>query len=266
MQMDQQNYTAPNVPPPSPPGQVPPQPQAVAQQVPQGPPKRSGMAIASLILGILGIVPCGIPSLVGLILGIISLLSIRKSMGRLTGQGLAISGIVVSSLTLILVPVISLLVAIMLPAVNAARDLARQTVALSNMRQLSMATHMYAAEHDDRLPDPDNWLQQIKPYAGSDIDNLIRMPSSPKSGRAFAMNGWLVDDSGAGILQSSLRYPSQTVLFFEAEDGSPLSGGPELLPGTPRGPTGYIIGFVDGHVEAVPAGNMDNLIWQPQDE
>ena len=262
MQMDQQNYSAPNVPPPIPPRQVPPQPQAVGQQAPQGPPKRSGMAIGSLVLGILGVLTCGLSAIVGLILGIVSLVSIRKSLGRLTGQGMAIAGIVVSAVALLVIPAV--LLAILIPSLSAARDYARQTVALSNMHQLSMATHMYAAEHDGRLPDPDNWVEQIKPYAGEEIDKLIPMPSSPESGPAFAMNEGLVDRSGKAIVLENLQQSGQTVLFFEAEDGSPLSGGPELLPAEPRGPSGYIILFVDGHVEAIPAGDMDGLIWQPR--
>src|ERR1035437_4067181 len=51
--------------------------------------KTSGMAIASLVLGILGI--CGITALVGLILGIVALVKINRSGGRLSGQGLAIA-------------------------------------------------------------------------------------------------------------------------------------------------------------------------------
>jgi hypothetical protein len=48
--------------------------------------KTSGLAITSLVLGILGL--CGITALVGLILGVISLVKINRSGGRLSGQGL----------------------------------------------------------------------------------------------------------------------------------------------------------------------------------
>ena len=106
---------------------------------------------------------------------------------------------------------------------------------------------------------------EISPYAETDIDELIAMPSSRESERAFAMNRWLGDDSGVGIFQSSVPEPGRTVLFFEAEYGSPLSGGPELLPAEPRGPSGYIIVFVDGHVETLSVEDVETLIWQPQD-
>ncbi len=66
-----------------------------------GEPHTSGMAIASLVLGILGIT-----ALLGLILGIVSLVQINRSRGRLRGQGLAIAGICVSAFALlVLIPV-----------------------------------------------------------------------------------------------------------------------------------------------------------------
>src|SRR5450759_183601 len=47
------------------------------------PAKTSGMAIASLVLGVLGFFTCGVTGLVGLVLGIISMVKIKKSGGQL---------------------------------------------------------------------------------------------------------------------------------------------------------------------------------------
>jgi hypothetical protein len=60
--------------------------------------KTSRMAIASLICGILGFL-C-FPAVAGLVLGIIALVLIGRSEGRLKGKGIAIAGIVVSCLML----------------------------------------------------------------------------------------------------------------------------------------------------------------------
>jgi DNA-directed RNA polymerase subunit RPC12/RpoP len=62
-----------------------------------GPGTRSKMAIASLALGIAGVPTLGLASLVGLVLGILSLYDIRKSAGRLSGRRMAIAGIAVSA-------------------------------------------------------------------------------------------------------------------------------------------------------------------------
>lgn len=61
----------------------------------------SGMAIASLVLGILGFCTGGITSLIGLILGIVSMAQISASKDKLRGSGLAIAGIVVSVISVI---------------------------------------------------------------------------------------------------------------------------------------------------------------------
>src|SRR5437867_6430884 len=45
--------------------------------------KTSGLAVSSLVLGILGVLSCGLTALVGLILGIVALARINRSGGRL---------------------------------------------------------------------------------------------------------------------------------------------------------------------------------------
>jgi prepilin-type N-terminal cleavage/methylation domain-containing protein len=52
---------------------------------------------------------------------------------------------------LIVIGIIALLVSILLPAANRAREMSRRTVCLSNIRQLTTAWLMYADEHHGRL-------------------------------------------------------------------------------------------------------------------
>ncbi len=54
------------------------------------PVKTSGMAISSLVLGILGMFTCGITALIGLILGIIAMVKVKNSGGKLGGDGIAL--------------------------------------------------------------------------------------------------------------------------------------------------------------------------------
>jgi len=60
-------------------------------------PKTDGMAIASMVCSLAGLVACCIPSVVGLILGLVSLSRIKKSQGALGGRGMAITGVVVGA-------------------------------------------------------------------------------------------------------------------------------------------------------------------------
>jgi NADH-quinone oxidoreductase subunit N len=51
-----------------------------------------------------------------------------------------------------IIGVIAVLVAILLPALNSAREKARQVKCMSNIRQLSMATIMFANDHNGQMP------------------------------------------------------------------------------------------------------------------
>ena len=44
------------------------------------------------------------------------------------------------------------------------------------------------------------------------------------------------------------------------------AGGSELLPEESAGKQGYVIGFLNGYVEAVPKDQLSDLIWIPQNK
>ena len=58
------------------------------------PPSTNGLAVASLVLGIVGWWPCGIGSIVAIVLGFVARSQIRSSQGRQGGDGLALAGII----------------------------------------------------------------------------------------------------------------------------------------------------------------------------
>lgn len=102
--------------------------------------RTSGFAIASLIFGILSIFLFILASIPAIICGIVALIRIGNSRGRLTGKGLAISGIVVGMLFTLLLP------AILLPALARAREAARRSMCDNNLRQMAIVFRMYANE------------------------------------------------------------------------------------------------------------------------
>ncbi len=79
--------------------------------------ERSGKATASLVLGILSFCFWILAAIPGLILGIVALNEIGKSQGRLSGQGMAVGGIVLNALGLFMIApaIIGILVALLLP-------------------------------------------------------------------------------------------------------------------------------------------------------
>src|SRR5687767_8761417 len=54
---------------------------------------------------------------------------------------------------LVVVGIIALLIGLLLPTLNGAREAARRVTCLSNVRQLTAATLMYAAENQQYLPE-----------------------------------------------------------------------------------------------------------------
>ncbi|MDP6416556.1 MAG: hypothetical protein QGG54_16225, partial [Gammaproteobacteria bacterium] len=172
----------------------------------------------------------------------------------------------ISGLNLLILPLAALLITILMPALASARGHARTAVSMDNMRRLCTAVIIYAAAHNSELPDPDNWKQQLEPYLNGDPDQVLRSPFEREAGCGFAMNRLLDGSLMSGSFRTrskEVRYPSRTVLFFEVESDSSPAGGPELLPEEPLGPRGYVIGFVDGHVETVEREDLEDLEWAP---
>lgn len=111
--------------------------------------RTSGLAIASMVLGLLACPLSILTGIPGLVCGIIGLNRIARSERaaagpRLTGQGMAIAGIILSALSMLILPV---MVGLMLPAVQAAREAARRSVCTNNVRQLALAMLQYESAH-----------------------------------------------------------------------------------------------------------------------
>jgi len=214
-------------------------------------PKTSGLAIASLVCAIVGFCIPVVGGILAVVLGAVALSKIGKSAGAIGGKGLAIAGLVIGAISIVLLP---LMVALLLPAMMGARELAYNAQSQSNVNLLCTATEAYATGHRMSLPPADAWPEVLVQEKLVSDEELYRDPSNPKAGRAYAMNGLL-----GNMLQ--VPEPVRTVLFFECQFGSPPSGGPELLPPKPRHRCVYVIGFCDGHVEAVPPEKVNQLIW-----
>ena len=121
---------------------------------PSKPSKTSGLAVASLVLGILGLT-CILPiigPLLAIIFGIVALNQISKSGGQIAGQGQAIAGLITGGVSLVMIPIIILMVAIALPNLIQARERARAGQCLNNVKGISLACAMYANDNSGKLP------------------------------------------------------------------------------------------------------------------
>jgi type II secretory pathway pseudopilin PulG len=126
--------------------------------------KTLGLAIASLILGCLFIIPCLGPicGIVAIILGIIALNTISKNQETLKGNGLAIAGIVLGAVGTI-IAIIGLLAAIAIPNLLRARTAANEASAQASLRTIATAAETYAASNSGQYPAAIDSLKEFLP-------------------------------------------------------------------------------------------------------
>ena len=152
---------------------------------------KSGLAIASLVCGIAGLLTCGVSSLVGVVLGHMAISDIRKT-GR-EGKGLAIGGLI-TSYVLMLIGGIAGLSAIATPAIMRSKMRAEQVQVTSNLKQVSMMLYDFEIEYGEfpsmktqaaveaatgvaMSRDFVEPFRQLEAHAGRPIDDLTTVPS-----------------------------------------------------------------------------------------
>jgi prepilin-type N-terminal cleavage/methylation domain-containing protein/prepilin-type processing-associated H-X9-DG protein len=139
---------------------------------------------------------------------------------------------------LVVISIIGLLIGLSVPALSRAREEARTTKCLSNVRQLGIALQMYADSHDGRVPPRDYdagavWVDRLEPQYAS--RELLRCPTD--RGRvevSYLMNGFIdhfvmhsfrgdwdeffgtyKDGGFASIRLSNIPKPAETIAFGE---------------------------------------------------
>lgn len=98
---------------------------------------------------------------------------------------------------LTVIAIIGILAAIIIPTVGKVRETAQRTVDASNLREIGKAAMIYAADNNDRLPDPLAAASQLNVQASSDyfrwIGLLGRAGTLNDAGFYFSKNDPLFD-------------------------------------------------------------------------
>ena len=147
---------------------------------------------------------------------------------------------------LVVIAIIGILIALLLPAVQAARASARRTECANNMRQIGLAVHRFAGVNKGRFPfvahgdhagdraQVDSWIATLAPFM-EDVDEIRLCPEDwerreQATGRAtsYAMNGYLreADENPFGGQEpgfvarlNDLAVTHTTNVLFEAGQG-----------------------------------------------
>jgi type IV pilus assembly protein PilA len=119
----------------------------VPSQVPAVPAETSGKAVASLVCGLLFFLPLAFVA--AIVFGHIALSEIKKSAGRLKGEGLAIAGLVLGYMWVVSIPIVLIIAAIAIPNLLRARMAANESSAVAGVRTLITAEIAYTASHPD---------------------------------------------------------------------------------------------------------------------
>jgi hypothetical protein len=149
---------------------------------PRRPEGTSGKAVAALILGLLVLclhVFAGIPAIV---LGVLSLRDIKRSRGRLGGQGLAIAGLILGCFSILSLLTIPVLIGLLFPATQKVREAALRAETSNNLRQIGLAMIKDADAYDHKMVAPAicdkngkpllSWRVALLPFLGE--ENLYR--------------------------------------------------------------------------------------------
>lgn len=191
---------------------------------------------------------------------------------------------------LVVIGIIAILAAMIFPVFSHAREKARSTACLSNLKQLGAAVMMYCSDYDERYPwgvdpadqyHPEIWsdfpqwqawipymprLQVVlNPYVrnydvwhcpsdtGFDFleDTNLPMPAHPSSFEAYGTSYfWRTEIAFRHCLDEGMEYPSRVNLLFDA-DGS-WHGGTQ----NPWGKRWNIL-YADGHAKSANRRQYD---------
>ena len=168
---------------------------------------------------------------------------------------------------LVVIAIIAILAAILFPAFAKARETARRTACVSNLRQISMAALQYAQEYDERTVGFASGIdrkQALNPYlksGGSNTDlstnQIWHCPSNSSGGASYGFNTKM-----NRVLLGSIATPSQTVMIADAGINDDLTSRVAthlMAPSTttttslcrpnPRHMGGVVVAWMDGHAK-----------------
>jgi len=131
------------------------------------------------------------------------------------------------------------------------------TACLSNVKQLTLGVHLYAADNDDHAPTASRWRDSVDGYLKTGSQKILYRCSLVGEGEGYAFS-----QKRSQATLGTIPLPAQTALVLESTDlRRNAVGGAELLPRpgrhTPSGRrSGNNFGRADGSAAFHPDGSI----------
>jgi type IV pilus assembly protein PilA len=189
----------------------------ISALAPLGIAETSGKAIVSLICGLLFFIP--LLFIAAIVFGHLALSEIRKSAGRLKGEGIAVAGLVLGYMWIAGIPIILILAAIAIPNLLRARMAANEALAVASVRTLGIAEVGYSTSHPDQ-----GYTCSLSDLAAAQ-SNVGSLATGQKSGYVFELTGCIPGtEGGANVKYQVVAYPLRvnqtgTRVFCSDESG-----------------------------------------------
>jgi len=169
---------------------------------------------------------------------------------------------------LVVIAIIAILASILFPVFAKAREKARQTTCLSQIRQIAIAAQMYDQDNQARYPGSAGWDALLGNYLGNNAQMFTCPSDSSSTGavNSYGYNGLLVRADLSGVNESVITAPTEVGVVCDASpsmtygNGGTISGGGWNTPTTsdqipnPRHSGGTVVGYCDGHATYCPNG------------
>ena len=142
------------------------------------------------------------------------------------------------------VAVLFLLAAILMPVYYGSRPDAPATACLSNVKQISLAHLMYAADWEGRYAPSAEWMDTIMPYSKNEA--ILTCPNVAKEKQRY---GYSYNSKAAGTAPADSELPSIPLVYDSTSLAKNTSDPVTSLPAPGRHDGKDAIGFADGHAK-----------------